>query len=137
MAQPAQIGIAAYLDGLAAPRQAEARALVDLFAGATGFAPQVWPGNIIGFGRYAYTYDSGHSGVSLASGFAPRKAELVLYINAGAAERSALLAGLGKHRLGKGCLYLRHLADADASVLRHLITAGLQDLAGRWPITPT
>ncbi len=131
MAQPAQIGIAAYLDGLTAPRQAEARALVALFADVTGFAPQVWPGNIIGFGRHAYTYDSGHSGVSLASGFAPRKAELVLSINAGA----AVLAGLGKHRPGKGCLCLRHLADADLGVLRQLVAAGLQDLAARWPVT--
>ena len=71
------VSIAAFLATVAPPeRQAEAMRLVTLFGGMTGYEPRVHTGGMVGFGRYAYTYDSGHSGVSFATGFAPRKAEL-------------------------------------------------------------
>lgn len=59
--------------GVIEARRDEARKLDALFRQATGFAPRLWPGNILGYGAYAYRYDSGHSGTSLACGFAPRK----------------------------------------------------------------
>ena len=117
-----------------AERQEEARRLVPIFTEVSGFAPRLWGPSIIGFGRYDYVYASGHSGSAAAVGFAPRKAELVLYIGAGNPGRDALLAGLGKHRLGKGCLYLRHLDDANEDALRALIAAGLADLRASWPV---
>jgi hypothetical protein len=117
-------------------RQAEAAHLLQIFAGETGFQPYLWPGGIAGFGRYAYRYDSGHGGESLATGFSPRKAELSIYIMPGYADHSAILSRLGKHRMGQACLYLRHLKDADEAVLRELIRAGLADLAAKWPVTP-
>ncbi|MCU0802085.1 MAG: DUF1801 domain-containing protein [Rhodobacteraceae bacterium] len=117
-------------------RQAEAARLLQIFADETGFAPQLWPGGIVGFGRYAYRYDSGHGGISLATGFAPRKADLSIYIMPGDADHTAILVRLGKHRMGKACLYLRRLSDADEGVLRALIRAGLADLSGKWPVTP-
>jgi Domain of unknown function (DU1801) len=118
-------------------RRAEAARLLMIFADETGFAPQLWPGGIAGFGRYAYRYDSGHTGQSFATGFSPRKADLSIYIMPGYSDHGALLAGLGRHRMGKACLYLRHLDDADEGVLRALIRAGLADLATQWTITPT
>ena len=130
--------VAAFLDLVAPPRrQTEARRLVTIFAEVTGYAPRVYSGGMVGFGRYAYTYDSGHSGVSLATGFATRKADLSIYILPGSANLGTLLARLGKHRMGKACLYLRHLDDADEGVLRALIAAGLADLKTRWPVEPT
>lgn len=130
--------IADFLDSVAPlQRQAEARQLVALFTEATGYQPRLYTGGMVGFGRYEYRYETGHSGTSLATGFAPRKAELSIYILPGYANFGPMLARLGKHRMGKACLYLRHLSDADPEVLRELIVAGLADLKARWPVTPT
>ena len=131
------VDIAAFLNAVdPQARQDAARALVALFGDATGFEPRVWGGGIVGFGRYAYRFGSGRSGETLATGFSPRKADLSIYLPAGFAERQALLAELGKHRVGKACLYLRHLSDADPVVLRQLIIAGVADLATRWTVLP-
>ena len=128
--------IASHLNTLPQPRQDEARHLIALFETETGFAPQLWSGGMLGFGRYTYSYATGHSGTALATGFAPRKADISLYILPGQTDHSALLNRLGKHRMGKACLYLRHLSDADEPTLRALIRAGLQDLTRLWPVTP-
>lgn len=130
--------VEAFLASVAPPeRQAEARRLVQIFGEVTGWQPRLYTGGMLGFGRYAYTYASGHSGTALATGFAPRKAELSIYIMPGYADFSAILARLGKHRMGKACLYLKRLSDADEAVLRELIAAGLQDLQKRWVVEGT
>ena len=130
--------IEAYLNSVTPPeRQAEARRLVQVFREVTGWEPRLYTGGMVGFGRYAYTYDSGHSGSSMATGFAPRKAELSIYILPGYADFGDLLARLGKHKTGKACLYLKRLSDADEGVLRELIAAGLADLGKRWTVEPT
>jgi hypothetical protein len=132
------LSVAAFLDSVDPPnRQAEARRLVTIFAEVTGWQPRLYTGGMIGFGSYDYTYDSGHSGRSMATGFAPRKADLSIYILPGYDDMTALLARLGKHRIGKACLYLRHLSDADEVVLRQIIAQGLDGLRQRWPVTPT
>jgi hypothetical protein len=128
----------AFLDSVAPPdRQAEARQLVQIFRAVTGYEPRIFTGGMVGFGRYEYTYASGHSGVSFATGFAPRKADISVYIMPGYQDFGGILQRLGRHRMGKGCLYLRHLSDVDEAVLRELITAGLADLKTRWTVTPT
>lgn len=129
--------IADFLDSVPPERQAEARHLVRIFAAATGYAPRVFSHGMVGFGTYSYTYDSGHSGTSLATGFAPRKADLSIYIMPGYQDFTEILQRLGKHKMGKACLYLRRLSDADELVLTELITAGLANLKTRWPVTPT
>jgi hypothetical protein len=116
-------------------RQAEAKRLLAIFSEVTGFKPKVWNG-MIGFGRYDYEYASGHKGTIFATGFAVRKAELVVYILPGYADFGTILDDLGPHRIGKSCLYLKRLAAADENALRKLIRAGLDDLATRWPIHP-
>jgi hypothetical protein len=132
------VTVADFLNSVTPPaRQAEARRLVEVFREVTGYEPRVYTGGMVGFGSYAYTYDSGHSGVSLATGFAPRKADLSIYVMPGYQDFGHILQRLGKHRIGKACLYLRHLKDADEAVLRELILAGLADLRARWPVTPT
>ena len=126
----------AWLASVVPARQAEAARLLVIFAKETGFAPCLWPGGIAGFGRYAFQYDSGHAGISLATGFSPRKADLSIYIMPEYADHAALLARLGRHRMGKACLYLRHLDDADEGVLGALIRAGVADLQTKWLVTP-
>jgi hypothetical protein len=50
--------------------------------------------------------------------FSPRKAATVLYNMMGSSGSKALLAKLGKHTTGKGCLYIKKLADLDRNVLQ-------------------
>ncbi|MCW1930828.1 DUF1801 domain-containing protein [Pararhodobacter zhoushanensis] len=119
-----------------ARRRDEGRQLDALFRRATGFEPQMWGPAIVGYGRYDYRYASGHSGSFLATGFSPRKAQLVLYILPGYADFGPILARLGPHKLGKSCLYLTALAKVDCAALEALIRAGLADLATHWPIHP-
>lgn len=132
----ARTAVTEYLNGIENPtRRADGLRMARIMSEVTGWQPQLW-GTMVGFGSYHYTYDSGRSGDYFATGFAPRKQNLVVYIMPGYTDFSEFLGRLGKHRTGKSCLYLNKLSDIDESVLRELIRAGLDDLATRWPITP-
>ncbi len=114
--------IAAMEDG---PRKADAETLLKWMTKVTGLTPKMWGPSIIGYGRYAYTYDSGHSGEMCMTGFSPRKANMVLYILPGYTDISDKLARLGKHKTGKSCLYINKLADVDMKVLEEIVQFGL------------
>jgi len=120
-----------------ARRHGEAARLDALFQRVTGWQPVLWSGAMLGYGSYDYTYKSGRTGTWFATGFAPRKAKLSIYIMPGYADFGGILARLGKHTKGKSCLYLNKLADADEEVLAALIRAGLDDLATHWPVHPS
>ncbi len=126
-----------FLEGVDDRRRDDAQRLDALFREGTGYAPRMWGATIVGYGQYHYRYESGREGVSLATGFAVRKADLVLYIMPGYAELGDMLDRLGKHRKGKACLYLKRLSDIDEAVLREIIVAGLADLATNWTVSPT
>ncbi|MFK7837647.1 MAG: DUF1801 domain-containing protein [Sulfitobacter sp.] len=129
--------VAEFLAGVEpARRHAEAVELDAFFRRVTGYEPALWSGNMLGYGAYDYTYKSGRTGRWFATGFAPRKAKLSIYIMPGYADFSDILGRLGKHTKGKSCLYLNKLADADMDVLAELVQAGLRDLATHWPVTP-
>ncbi len=117
-------------------RRDDALVLHDLFTKLSGFEAHMWGPSIIGFGQYHYVYDSGREGDFLATGFSPRKANMVLYIMPGYQDYDEILGRLGKHRLGKSCLYINKLDDIDLDVLRELIKAGLRDLNKIWPVKP-
>lgn len=119
-----------------ARRQQDARALDQIFREVSGFEPRMWGPTIIGYGAYHYVYDSGREGDMCATGFAARKANLVLYIMPGYQDYGDKLERLGKHKLGKSCLYINKLADVDEAVLREIIRAGLDDLDKKWPVRP-
>lgn len=128
----------AFIDALDNPqRQSEARDLLKIYGAASGFAPKLYTGGMIGFGSYDYSYPSGHSGTAFATGFAPRKADLSLYGLKYGPESEAMLARMGKHRAGAGCVYVKHLAAVDTAVLADLIRAGLTVLRSRYPVTAT
>ena len=105
------------------PRRDDARALATLMQRVSGESPAMWGPSIIGFGSYHYRYDSGREGDTCRIGFSPRKAQLVLYLGAAALEDRARLDRLGKHTTGKGCLYIKRLADVDADVLEAIVAA--------------
>ena len=133
-----QQSVAAFLDSVDHPtRKADAKTLDALFRRVTGWQPRMWGPAIIGYGQYHYIYDSGREGDFLATGFSPRKANLSVYIMPGYADFSAILARLGKHKIGKSCLYINKLADIDLDVLEELIRAGLADLDAKWPVRPS
>lgn len=120
-----------------AGKRADSQRLIELFREVTGEPPVLW-GSMIGFGHYHYTYDSGHEGDSFLVGFAPRKAEFSIYLMGSyapeeTARRDALLAKLGKHRVGKACLYVKRLSDIDMEVLRELAGISVATLRTSYP----
>ena len=128
------VSVEAFIDAVEYPRRREdARALVALFEAETGETATLWGTSIIGFGRYHYRYDSGHEGDASLVGFSPRKANLVLYMAAEEPTRADMLARLGKHRSGKGCIYLNRLSDVDESVLREMARVSVDTLKARYP----
>src|SRR5215813_8972470 len=106
--KPTKLSVAAFVDGLTDPtKRADAKALVKLMRSATGEKPKMWGPSIIGFGSYQYTYESGREGEMPLAGFSPRKAATVVYGLKGFRGSEELLAKLGKHTGGAGCLYIK------------------------------
>ena len=117
-----KVSVTAFINAIADPtKRADAKTLVKLMQSATGEKPKMWGASIIGFGSYHYTYESGREGDMPLVGFSPRKAATVLYVRLGSGGSQALLAKLGKHTTGKGCLYIKKLADVDRKALESLI----------------
>src|SRR5213593_1207571 len=104
--------------------------LIKLMEDITGEPPKMWGASIVGFGKYHYKYESGREGDSLLTGFSPRKQNMTLYLGPGL-DNKALMAKLGKHTTGKGCLYIKKLDDIDRSVLRDLIAKSVEEMRKR------
>jgi hypothetical protein len=106
-------------------RRADALALAELMARVTGEPARMWGPSIVGFGVKRYRYDSGREGEICKVGFSPRKNAFALYCVAGSAENNPMVAALGKVTTGKGCVYLKSLADIDRARLEALIAETL------------
>ena len=116
-----------FLDAISDESQrGDCRAVVDLMSRATGEEPTMWAGGIIGFGRYHYCGKSNREGDWFFVGISPRKQALTFYLMGGFDHD--LLQQLGKHTLGKGCLYIKRLSDVDVSVLEKLIVASVRSI---------
>ena len=102
--------------------------LIDLMKNITGEEPKMWGLSIVGFGQYHYKYASGHEGYSCLTGFSPRKPAITLYVMPGFEEYDALVNKLGKHKAGKGCLYIKRLEDLNLKILEALIRKSVQQL---------
>jgi hypothetical protein len=117
-------GPEAYFAAIIDPdRRADCEALAAMMAKATGEPAKMWGAGIVGFGSYHSTYESGREGDMCKLGFSSRKDAMALY-GLGIEDNAALVARLGKVKTGKGCLYIRKLADVDAKVLAQLLKAG-------------
>lgn len=124
--KPTAVPVADYLAGLENPRRrADAEVLVAMMGEITGEPSVMWGPTMVGFGRKQYAYDSGHSGEMFRVGFAPRKANLVIYAPWDFPEAEAMIARLGKVKTSKACLYVNKLTDIDLGVLRAFLEAGL------------
>jgi Domain of unknown function (DU1801) len=96
--------------------------ILNLMKEISGEEPKMWGSSIIGFGQYHYKYQSGREGDWMKTGFSPRKQNLTIYAMCDVNKYSTLLAKLGKHKTGKGCLYINKLDDVNPDVLKELVT---------------
>ena len=102
--------------------------ILELMKKVTGKEPAMWGDSIIGFGSYHYKYVSGREGDWFLTGFSPRKQNLTLYIMAGFDEYERLLGKLGKHSIGKSCLYIKKIDDIDVDVLKELVKRSVEHM---------
>lgn len=132
--KPTPASIDAYLASRASAEQlTDCQTLMAICERMTKDQPKMWGPSIVGYGTYTYKYESGHSGEMCLVGFAVRGRELVVYIDVENPEQVARLARLGKHKMGKACLYLKRLADIDVQVLEELIAASVAEVKRRYP----
>jgi len=94
----------------------------------------MWGSSIIGYGRYHYKYESGRQGDFLVTGFSPRKAALSVYIMPGYRDLSEKLSRLGKHKIGKSCLYINKLSDIDLTVLEEIVQDGVAYMKSNYEV---
>jgi hypothetical protein len=109
-------------------KRVDSLAIVELMQKVSKEKPKMWGPAIVGFGTRQLKYDSGREMEWMKIGFSPRKANLTLYIGAGEGKYEELKAKLGKYTTGKGCLYVKRLADIDLKVLKELVAASLKNL---------
>ena len=103
-----------------ATRRRDATTLIGLMRRVTDEEPE-FRGKLVGFGTYHYHYASGRQGDTSAAAFAARNDATVVYLNDGVGAHAEALAGLGPHRTGVGCLYIKDLATIDLAVLESII----------------
>lgn len=115
-------GVKEFLAVIADPRiRQDCQTLADMMSKVTGDPGDMWGTSIAGFGTYHYRYATGREADWLRMGFSPRKQNLTIYFMSGFENMQDLLAKLGPHSLGKGCLYVKRLSNIDMTVLRQLI----------------
>jgi hypothetical protein len=107
--------------------------LVELMQTQTGFGPKMWGPSIIGFGSYHYKYAGGHEGDAPLIGFSPRKDAISLYLFQNFEGKEELLQKFGKYKAGKGCIYVKKLADIDLEVLRVMMSKSTEYIRRLYP----
>ncbi|PYP91161.1 MAG: hypothetical protein DMG65_08780 [Candidatus Angelobacter sp. Gp1-AA117] len=124
--KPTTASVATFIGAISDPsQQKDAKTLVKWMEELSGEKAKLWGTAIIGVGSYHYKYESGREGDMPIISFSPRKSATVLYSLIGVSGSEALLAKLGKHSTGKGCLYVKKLTDVDEKVLKDLMARSL------------
>jgi hypothetical protein len=127
--KPTSASVEDYLASRASEQQlADCQELMKLFKKLTRKPPTMWGPGIVGHGSYQYTYESGRTGEAPLAAFAIRGRDLVVYVLADRARQKVLLSKLGKHKMGKVCLYFRRLADLDTSILEQLVAGSIREV---------
>ena len=134
--QPTEVSVDACLAGITdEARRTDCKAIAALMMRVTGCAPRMWGPSIVGFDSYHYKYASGHEGDACVLGFSSGRAHISVYLTSGyeAAETKALLSQLGRHKIGKACLYIKRLSDVHLQVLEQLIAGSVAETRRRYP----
>lgn len=108
--------------------------IMEIMQQITGYPPKLWGSGIIGFGSYHYVYESGREGDWPLTGFSPRKQNISLYIMSGFGDHEKLLAKLGKHKIGKSCLYVKKLEDINTSILKEMIEESVEKISKKYTV---
>lgn len=135
---PHGLNVVDYLNQISDPqRQTDCRKLNDMMLSVIGEEPKIWgsklSSGIVGFGEYHYKYESGREGDSLRLGFASRAQNISIYIMPGYQDFSDELSRLGKHKIGKACLYIKRLSDVDEVVLLEILVKATQLMDEKHP----
>ena len=131
--KPTGASVKDYIASRANERQrADVRELMALLESITEHPPKMWGPSIVGYGSQRYTYESGRTGEVPLACFAIRGRDLVVYVYAESKKQKALLGKLGKHSMGKSCLYFRRLADIDKSVLEEIVAGSIVEFRERY-----
>lgn len=107
-------------------RRSDCIELRTLMEETTGEPAQMWGDSIVGFGDFLLTYESGRQVRWTGAGFSPRKRAITIYLSMALNLSGDLLADLGPHKTGVGCLYINHLSDINLDALRRLITVSME-----------
>jgi hypothetical protein len=127
--RPTKASVTGFLKGIPDERQRrDALTILAMIRDLTKARPEMWGANIVGFGRYRYTYADGTQAEWPIAAFSPRKRELTLYLTPGFTRYGELLEKLGKHKTGKTCLYIKKLEDVHLPTLKTLIRKSIIDL---------
>lgn len=126
--RPTDASVGDYIASRANAQQAaDCRELMALFKKITRKTPRMWGPSIVGYGSQPYTSGSGRTGEMPLAAFAIRGRDLVVYVAAEGEKQRSLLARLGKHKIGKSCLYFRQLADLDRPTLEKLVIGSIAE----------
>ena len=131
--KPTDASVEGYLASRASEQQrADCKELMALFKKITRQQPRMWGPSMVGYGSFKYTYDSGRTGEMPLAAFAIRGRELVVYVMVEGEKQRDLLKKVGKHKMGKTCLYFKRLADLDKSVLEKLVVGSIAEARQRY-----
>ncbi len=127
--KPNDLNVEKFLESIEDPvKKEDSKTIAALMEELTGAKPTMWGESIVGFGETHYKYASGREGDWFLTGFSPRKQNLTIYIMGYLEFFTDILENLGKHKHGKGCLYIKKLEDVDLEVLRTLIKTSIEKL---------
>jgi hypothetical protein len=131
--KPTPVSPTAYLDAIRDDeRRKDCKELARLMKQITGCPAKMWGTSIVGFGTYHFKYESGHEGDCPEAGFSSRKSDITLYLTPGYLGRAkGLLDKMGKHKAGKGCLYIKRLSEVELPILERLIAGSVKEVRGR------
>lgn len=137
---PEGLKVADYMAAISDPqRSQDCQWIFETMREISGWNPKLWGGTLnsamVGFGDYHYKYDSGREGDMFRLGFASRAQNISLYVIPGYESLGEELSTLGKHKVGKSCLYIKRIADVDTTVLRTIFERDLEIMAERYPLT--
>ncbi len=115
-------------------KRTDCAALIQLFKTTCGLEPKMWGTSIVGFGSYHYTYESGRQGDAPLVGLSARANAFSLYLSSEFEGKFELLQQLGKHKLGKGCIYVQKMEDINPHVLSKLILHSITYFLQKYPM---
>lgn len=131
---PNDASVRAYLDAIPDDaRRRDCEGIAAIMERVTGAPPVMWGPGIVGFDSYHYVYDSGREGDAPLTGFASRKGDISIYLDCDAPALQAFRDTLGRHKMGKACLYVRRLDEIDSAVLEQMVAASVAITRARYP----